>query len=89
MPRYKFQAQDHNQPEIIDALRKAGWKVWVIGKPVDLLVKKGRIIGTVEVKNPDVGHKKQNSQEDHMEGGGNCGYVTTPEEALALVDGFS
>ena len=29
---------DANQPEIVEALRKVGASVWVIGLPVDLLV---------------------------------------------------
>lgn len=44
---------DANQGPIVDALRKAGVSVEVIGKPVDLLIHSRLGTALMEVKNPD------------------------------------
>lgn len=41
---------DANQAEIVDALRKAGASVWIIGLPVDLLVGYAGTTALVECK---------------------------------------
>jgi len=87
MPHYR-RSTDKNESPIIKALQKAGWKVWKIKEPVDLLVKKNDIIGTLEVKNPDGRDRLQPSQIEHLDGGGNCAVVRSEEEALAAVHRF-
>lgn len=44
---------DANQQAVIDALKRCGVSVEVIGKPVDLLVCCRGVTSLVEVKNPD------------------------------------
>ena len=88
MPTYKFKARDHNQKDIVRALKLAGWRVYEIGKPVDLLLKKGRIIGCIEVKNKDGRDKLQDCQEVFLSDGGSCGIAYTPEGAIALAESF-
>lgn len=85
----KRRSTDKNQKEIVQALRKAGWRVWIIHEPVDLLVKRGKVIGVIEVKNPDGLNRPQKSQTEFMEGGGNCGFVRTVADALYLTDTFT
>ncbi len=87
-PRHYRRSTDKNEAPIVAALKAAGWKVWKIAEPVDLLVKKHGIIGTIEVKNPHGRDRLQDSQIDHLDGGGNCGVVRSIEDALALVATF-
>lgn len=44
---------DSNQAEIVDALRRCGVSVEIIGKPVDLLLCCRGETSLMEVKNPD------------------------------------
>lgn len=44
---------DDNQDEIVKALRKCGFQVEIIGKPVDLLVANRQRTFILEVKNED------------------------------------
>lgn len=44
---------DSNQPDIVDALRKIGVQVEVLGKPLDLLICHRGETALMEVKNPD------------------------------------
>ena len=44
---------DANQPDIIKALRKIGATVFIIGRPLDLLVGFRQKNWLLEVKNPD------------------------------------
>ena len=46
---------DTNQPEIVDALEAVGAKVWVIGRPLDLLVAFRERFHILEVKMPNEG----------------------------------
>ena len=41
---------DTNQPEIVEALRACGAKVWLIGDPLDLLVAFRGVFYIIEVK---------------------------------------
>jgi hypothetical protein len=44
---------DQSQSAIVQALRDAGWLVWIIGRPVDLLCwKPGRGFRCLEAKTP-------------------------------------
>lgn len=74
---------DANQAEIIDALRKAGYEVEVLGLPVDLLVwKTGGHFIFLEVKTKK---GKPTKVQEHFFGrtqGCRRFYVRTAEEAL-------
>lgn len=57
---------DLAQPDIVDALRACGDKVDIIGRPVDLLVRSGRVRWTAEVKTPGKDQeKRQPCQVEH------------------------
>lgn len=43
---------DTTQAEIVEALRKAGWMVWIIEEPCDLLCYRNGVWKTVECKTP-------------------------------------
>lgn len=45
--------KDNNQTAIIDALKKVGVSVEIIGKPVDLLLCCRGEVSLMEIKNPD------------------------------------
>jgi hypothetical protein len=54
---------DANQPEIVQALRDIGARVFLIGQPLDLLVGfRGKLI-LMEIKNPDGEDKVSRSQQ--------------------------
>ena len=54
---------DANQPEIVQALRDIGARVFLIGQPLDLLVAfRGKLI-LMEVKNPDGENTVSKSQQ--------------------------
>ena len=77
---------DENQAAIVEALRKAGADVWVIGLPVDLLVGYKGHTFLVEVKN---GPRKRLTalQADFFEswGGGTLARIDGPEAALHMI----
>jgi hypothetical protein len=77
---------DHNQDQIVSALRAAGAFVWVIGLPVDLLVGYKGHTFLVEVKN---GPKRRltHLQADFFEnwGGGTLARIDGPEAALRMI----
>lgn len=83
---------DESQPKIIEALEKAGWHVWVIGRPVDLLVwKAGKGFRCLEAKtargkkNPKaVIDKRQQEQIEFIDKTGTP-RVTCAMEALLAV----
>jgi hypothetical protein len=77
---------DENQKTIVDALRKAGAYVWIIGLPVDLLVGyKNRTI-LVEIKSTS---KKRLTglQADFFENwsGSTLARIDSPEAALKML----
>ena len=78
---------DLNQQEIVDALRKAGCSVVVIGSPVDLLVGHGVRNFLFEVKRP--GEKPRTpAQKSFLKGWkGQVRIVETAEEAIEVVRG--
>lgn len=78
---------DANQAEIVDALRKAGAYVWIIGLPVDLLVGYKNHTFLVEIKD---GKKKKLTklQQEFFEywtGGPVC-RVDNAEAALRMIN---
>ena len=80
---------DDSQGEIIKAIRKAGWQVWVIRKPVDLLVRLPAydLWIPLEVKTPDAKGRRRSPDKRQVEqnefiGMTGCPVVCTPEEAL-------
>lgn len=83
---------DASQPEIVKALRDAGWSVWIIGRPVDLLCwKAGRGFRCLEAKtargkrNPKaVIDKRQKEQIEFISRTGTP-RVTSASEALLAV----
>lgn len=80
---------DGNQQDIVDALRAIGCDVYVIGKPVDLLVGYRVRNFLIEVKRKGRENRKdQQAQRDWMaKWRGQVRVVTSPEEAIALVTG--
>ena len=86
MPRYRASA-DSNQKEIKDALEAIGCDVWVIGRPVDLLIGYRKRNFLIECKMPGkVNRKDQQAQRDWIKNWrGQVRVVTSPEEAIRLV----
>lgn len=89
--RYKRKT-DTSQPDIVKALKDAGWHVWIIGRPVDLLCwKRGRGFRCLEAKtargkkNPKaVIDKRQKEQIEFINTTGTP-RVTNAQEALLAV----
>lgn len=83
---------DKSQPDIVEALHKAGWDVWVISWPVDLLCwKAGHGFKVLECKtlygkrNPKpITDKRQKEQIEFLKLTG-APIVCTPMEALLAV----
>lgn len=84
--------RDRNEPDIIEAVAKAGWSCWRLDRPCDLLVwKEGRGFMALEVKVPHgkkspkaVIDKRQEEQNDFL-ARTNAARVTTAEEALRFL----
>ena len=77
---------DQNQADIVEALRKAGAYVWIIGLPVDLLVGYKGHTFLIEVKN---GPKRRLTalQADFFESwrGGTLARIDGPDGALRMI----
>ena len=77
---------DENQKSVVDALRKAGAYVWIIGLPVDLLVGYKGHTFLVEIKSTS---KKRLTglQADFFENwaGGTLARIDSPEAALRMI----
>ncbi len=58
---------DANQAAIVDALRKVGAVVFLIGQPLDLLVASRGKLQLVEIKNPKGKDKVETSQKETIE----------------------
>lgn len=91
MPKYAARA-DTTQQLIMEAIRAAGWEVYLIRKPVDLLCVKGPISRLLECKTA-TGKRKPTAKwrKDQQEQNEFCQRtatprVTTPEEALAALN---
>jgi hypothetical protein len=77
---------DENQKTIVDALRKAGAYVWIIGLPVDLLVGYKNHTFLVEIKSTS--KKRLTSlQADFFENwsGSTLARIDSPEAALRML----
>ena len=83
---------DENQSQLVDAMRKAGAAVWIIGLPVDLLIGCNGVTALAEVKVMQ-GKRKPHAapytglQRDFMASwlGGPVSTLTDVESALRLV----
>lgn len=79
---------DANQQAIVDALRACSVKVYVLGKPLDLLVCCRGVTSLVEIKNPDGKDEFTADQVKFIEEWpGTIHVVRTPEEAVRAVLG--
>jgi hypothetical protein len=77
---------DSNQKAIVDALRKAGAYVWIIGLPVDLLVGYRNRTILVEIKSSSKS-RLTSLQQDFFENwcGDGLARVDSPEAALRML----
>ena len=77
---------DSNQKAIVDALRKAGAYVWIIGLPVDLLVGYRNRTILVEIKSSSKS-RLTGLQRDFFENwcGDGLARVDSPEAALRML----
>ena len=77
---------DENQAAIVEALRKAGAYVWVIGLPVDILCGFGGHTWLVEIKR-DSKARLTPLQRDFFENwcGSTLARVDSPEAALRMI----
>jgi hypothetical protein len=82
--RYAARA-DGNQPEIVDALRKAGAYVWVIKLPVDILIGYAGKTALIEIKTAT--GKRTKLQEDFLREwtGGTVAVIRDVEGAINLL----
>lgn len=90
----RIHRSDTTRKSIVEALRKSGCFVWDIGRPCDLLiyrVRDGRFF-TGECKTPrnkagdPILRKEQKSQADFCSLT-NTPYLTSPEQAVAYING--
>ncbi len=58
---------DDNQADIVEALRAAGCHVYVMGKPVDLLVSRAMCWYVLEVKRADKAKRKSAYTKEQIE----------------------
>ena len=84
MPRYAA-STDLNQAEIVDALRKIGCQVEIIGTPVDLLVGLRVHNFLLEIKRPGEKPRTQKQRDFLRDWPGQVRVVETPEEAIRVV----
>ncbi len=85
--------KDLTQDAIVQAIRKAGWEVWIIGWPVDLLCwkpSKGfRLLEVKSKRKKDGTPALKKAQEEQFDF---CyltkvPYVVTPQEAIEALEG--
>lgn len=90
MPKYAAKA-DSTQQEIMQTLRKAGWEVYLIRKPVDLLCIKGSRKELLEAKtltgkrNPTAKWRKDQAEQNEFCIRTNTPRVTSGLEALRVL----
>ena len=81
--------RDTSEPQIVQALRSAGCRVWMLDRPFDLLVGFSGRFTVLEVKSHHRERKDQQHQSTELracQAGGLPVYVVrTPEEALQAV----
>jgi len=83
---------DETQPEIVKEIRKAGWKVWIIGLPVDLLCwhPTADVWQPLECKTPNAKGKakldKRQIEQNEFCDTTFTPRVTTPEQAIEFLN---
>lgn len=88
--RHYARKVDTTQAVIVEAIRAAGWQVWIIEEPCDLLCFKHGIWKTIECKTPrnkrgDPKRDKRQAKQDEFIADTGTPRVTTPEVALAYL----
>lgn len=79
---------DNNQTVIIDALKRVGVSVEIIGKPVDLLLCCRGVTSLMEIKNPDRSEEWTKEQVEFIaRWPGKVHVARSPEDAVRLVIG--
>ena len=86
-PRYAKKV-DATQSAIVDALRKAGVQVWIIGQPVDLLYRWQGKWGLLECK-PVKRNRNDQEKQDRFLASTGTPKVRTAESALQAVLGVT
>jgi hypothetical protein len=77
--------KDKSQDEIVAALRSAGWRVWIIGWPCDLLCfKRGRGLRTLECKTARGKAGTAPLRKDQQEQNAFCEITETPRVTSAM-----
>jgi len=77
---------DANQTAIVRELRAIGVSVWILGKPLDLLICHRGETSVMEVKNPEGKNRYTNDQIDFMaEWPGRIYTVRSPQDAVEQV----
>ena len=72
---------DANQTAIVSALRAAGASVYIVGRPLDLLISKAGKTMLIEVKNPNSKYGKSGLNKIQQE------FVASWQGMWAMVDG--
>ena len=85
---------DSSRSLIVEAIRKAGWRVWDIRRPVDLLCwKEAKGFRCLELKtptgkkNPKARIRKEQVEQNEFCDDTGTPRVITPEEALEFLNG--
>ena len=82
---------DTTQADIVTALRAAGWLVWIIEEPCDLLCYRGGIWRTLECKTANRKNGGYRPRKDQKEQSDFCALTgtaraTSPEAAIAALE---
>lgn len=82
---------DMTQAAIVSALRKAGWQVWVIEEPCDLLCFRAGVWKTLECKSPankrgDPRVDKRQVKQNEFLAMTKTPRATSPESAIAALE---
>jgi hypothetical protein len=92
LPPRRAKRIDANQPDIVQALRKAGAKVWVLGSPADLLAGYRGRLSTLEVKDgakPPSARQLTPAEREYLDDCIEMGLphfvVISPEQAVEVV----
>ena len=87
MRRVPFKAKrDESEKDIVKALRAAGATVYLMDKPLDLLVGHNGATFLAEVKNPDKASKLNDKQAKFVkEWRGQVDILRTPEDGLRMI----
>lgn len=89
--------RDSNEDEIVRALRRCGYRVWLHDQPLDLLVcfqrirERGRGFGFLEIKVPGKEHATTPAQNRFFSDteGAPRAVATSMEQAIAIVRGWA